>query len=143
MTWIFLNKKNSDEYIEMFARGSGTDFWIFACAGIKLLSNCFKFHPLLRGESKNCDPSKSKIKMTELIGYIAAFLTTLSFLPQVIKTLKTRDTSGISLLMYSMFVLGVALWLIYGMLIGNRVIVIANSITFFLSGTVLFVKLRK
>jgi MtN3 and saliva related transmembrane protein len=81
--------------------------------------------------------------MTELIGYIAAFLTTLSFLPQVIKTLKTRDTSGISLLMYSMFVLGVALWLIYGMLIGNRVIVIANSITFFLSGTVLFVKLRK
>jgi MtN3 and saliva related transmembrane protein len=46
-------------------------------------------------------------------------------------------------LMYSMFVLGVALWLIYGMLIGNRVIVIANSITFFLSGTVLFVKLRK
>jgi len=81
--------------------------------------------------------------MTELIGYIAAFLTTLSFLPQVIKTLKTRDTSGISLLMYSMFVLGVALWLIYGILIGNRVIVIANSITFFLSGTVLFVKLRK
>jgi MtN3 and saliva related transmembrane protein len=81
--------------------------------------------------------------MTELIGYTAAFLTTLSFLPQVIKTLKTRDTSGISLLMYSMFVLGVALWLIYGMLIGNRVIVIANSITFFLSGTVLFVKLRK
>ena len=81
--------------------------------------------------------------MTEFIGYIAALLTTLSFLPQVIKTLKTRDTSGISLLMYSMFVLGVALWLIYGMLIGNRVIVIANSITFFLSGTVLFVKLRK
>jgi MtN3 and saliva related transmembrane protein len=81
--------------------------------------------------------------MTEFIGYIAAFLTTLSFLPQVIKTLKTRDTSGISLLMYSMFVFGVALWLIYGMLIGNRVIVIANSITFFLSGTVLFVKLRK
>ena len=81
--------------------------------------------------------------MTELIGYIAAFLTTLSFLPQVIKTLKTRDTSGISLLMYSMFVFGVALWLIYGMLIENRVIVIANSITFFLSGTVLFVKLRR
>ena len=81
--------------------------------------------------------------MTEVIGYVAAFLTTLSFLPQAIQTLKTRDTSGISLLMYSMFVAGVALWLIYGLLIGNKVIVIANSITFFLSGAVLFVKLKK
>ncbi len=81
--------------------------------------------------------------MTEVIGYVAAFLTTLSFLPQAIQTLKTRDTSGISLLMYSMFVVGVALWLIYGLLIGNKVIVIANSITFFLSGAVLFVKLKK
>jgi MtN3 and saliva related transmembrane protein len=81
--------------------------------------------------------------MTEIIGYVAAFLTTLSFLPQAIKTLKERDTSGISLLMYSMFVAGVALWLLYGILIGNKILIISNSITFLLSGAVLWVKVKK
>ena len=76
------------------------------------------------------------------IGYLAAFLTTISFLPQVIHTLKTKDVSGISLLMYSTFVAGVFLWLIYGILIKNQVIIVANFVTFILAGTVLWMKMR-
>ena len=80
--------------------------------------------------------------MTELIGAIAAFLTTASFLPQAIKTIKTRDTSGISLSMYLMFVTGVGFWLAYGVLLGNWVIIVANIVTFILAGAVLVVKIR-
>jgi len=53
---------------------------------------------------------------TDLIGYAAAFLTTVSFVPQVWLTLRTRDVSGVSLGMYSLFTLGIALWLIYGLI---------------------------
>ncbi len=63
------------------------------------------------------------------IGYFAAVLTTGSFLPQAIKTIKTRETSGISLVMYSLFSLGVLLWLIYGLLVKDYIIVLANLIT--------------
>ncbi len=80
--------------------------------------------------------------MFDLIGFVAAFLTTASFIPQVIHTLKTKDTSGISLLMYSMFVAGVFLWLIYGILIKNNVIISANIVTLILSGTVLAMKIK-
>jgi MtN3 and saliva related transmembrane protein len=80
--------------------------------------------------------------MIETIGAIAAFLTTTSFLPQAIRTIKTRDTSGISLAMYLMFVLGVALWLFYGLLLENMVIVVSNFITFILAGLVLVVKIK-
>ena len=81
--------------------------------------------------------------MTELIGYIAAFLTTVSFLPQTIKTIKSRDTSGISFWMYLMFTCGVGFWLIYGILLENPVIIIANIITFLLAGVVLLAKIRE
>ncbi len=77
----------------------------------------------------------------EYFGYIAAFLTTASFLPQAIKTIKTKDTESISLLMYSMFVLGVVLWLVYGIVIKDIPIIIANIFTFSLSGTILVVKI--
>lgn len=80
--------------------------------------------------------------MTEIIGYIAAFLTTISFLPQVIKTLKTKDTTGISLLMYFIFTSGVFLWLIYGILLKNIVITSANLLTLVLAGMILLLKLR-
>jgi MtN3 and saliva related transmembrane protein len=80
--------------------------------------------------------------MTELIGAIAAFLTTASFLPQAIKTIKTRDTSGISFVMYLMFVVGVGFWLAYGVLLENHVIIIANVVTFILAGVVLAVKVK-
>jgi MtN3 and saliva related transmembrane protein len=80
--------------------------------------------------------------MFEIIGYLAAFLTTGSFLPQVIKTIKTRDTSGISLLMYSMFVCGVFLWLVYTIYLQNLTMIIANGITLFLSAIVLVIKVK-
>lgn len=80
--------------------------------------------------------------MTELFGYVAAFLTTASFVPQAFKTLKTRDTTGISLWMYVMFVAGVTFWMIYGFCLDNYIIAIDNAITVILAGAVLWVKVQ-
>ncbi|MDX8128859.1 SemiSWEET transporter [Methylomonas sp. OY6] len=78
----------------------------------------------------------------ELIGYLAATLTTASFLPQAIKTFKTRDTESLSLGMYSMFTLGVLLWLIYGIYLLNIAIIVANAITFLLAAAILGFKIH-
>lgn len=78
----------------------------------------------------------------EILGYFAAFCTTISFLPQTIKTIKTKDTSGLSLSMYTLFFIGVASWLIYGIVISNYPLVIANGITLVLSGLILRMKLK-
>jgi len=80
--------------------------------------------------------------MTEIIGYIAAFLTTISFLPQAIHTIRTKDTSGVSFLMYLLFTVGVAFWLLYGVLLKNKIIIIANVITLILAMIVLVIKMR-
>ncbi len=80
--------------------------------------------------------------MNDLIGYIAASLTTLSFLPQALHTFRTRDVSGISLGMYSLFTAGVALWLVYGLLLGAWPIVAANAVTLALALAILVMKLR-
>jgi MtN3 and saliva related transmembrane protein len=77
----------------------------------------------------------------DLIGYAAAALTTGSFVPQAWLTLRTRDVSGISLAMYSAFTAGVALWLAYGIALGEWPIVVANTITLALAATILAVKL--
>ncbi len=77
----------------------------------------------------------------EILGYVAATLTTVSFLPQAILTIRTRDTDGLSLSMYSTFTLGVLGWLVYGFFLKNNVIVIANSITLFLALLILSFKL--
>jgi MtN3 and saliva related transmembrane protein len=77
----------------------------------------------------------------ELIGYVAAILTTSSFLPQAIMTIKTRDTHALSLSMYSLFTLGVFCWLIYGIFIDDKAIIFANSITFLLAASILTCKL--
>jgi MtN3 and saliva related transmembrane protein len=77
----------------------------------------------------------------EVIGYLAAFCTTISFLPQAYLTLKTRDTESLSLGMYSTFTLGVLLWLLYGLSIEDKAIVLANVITFVLSATILVFKI--
>ncbi|MDD4914297.1 MAG: SemiSWEET transporter [Methylococcales bacterium] len=77
----------------------------------------------------------------EIIGYLAATLTTASFLPQAFKTIKTRDTQSLSLGMYSMFALGVLLWLIYGVYLSNNAIIIANAITFLLASLILGFKM--
>ena len=80
--------------------------------------------------------------LIDVIGYVAACLTTLSFVPQAMQTFKTKDVSGISLAMYSAFTLGVALWLLYGLLLGAWPIVIANVITISLAVIILMMKLR-
>ncbi|MCJ0765873.1 SemiSWEET transporter [Variovorax terrae] len=79
---------------------------------------------------------------TELIGYLAAFCTTLSFVPQAWLTFRTRDVSGISLGMYSVFTAGVALWLVYGLLAGAWPVVAANAVTVALALSILLMKLR-
>lgn len=78
----------------------------------------------------------------ELIGYSAAFLTTLSFVPQAWLSFRTRDVRGISLGMYSVFTVGVALWLLYGLMMGAWPIVVANGVTLALASVILTLKLR-
>ncbi len=82
------------------------------------------------------------MQMTDIIGYIAAFLTTTAFMPQAYQSWKTRDLSGISLPMYSLFSAGVASWLIYGICISSLPIIIANSITLLLALVVLALKIK-
>ena len=77
----------------------------------------------------------------ELIGYLAATLTTSSFLPQAVKTIKTKDTEALSLGMYSLFAAGVFFWLIYGIYLSNKAIIIANAITFILAAIILGCKI--
>jgi MtN3 and saliva related transmembrane protein len=76
----------------------------------------------------------------EWLGYLAGTLTTLSFVPQVLKTLRERRTDGISLEMYVLFYLGVALWTLYGLLMSSTPMIIANAITLLLAGAVLAMK---
>lgn len=78
----------------------------------------------------------------DLIGYVSAFLTTLAFVPQAHQSWKTRDLSGVSLPMYSMFSLGVLGWFIYGVMINSWPIIVANSITLILATMVLYLKVK-
>lgn len=80
--------------------------------------------------------------LLDLFGYFAAVLTTVSFIPQVWHTFRTRDVRGISLSMYSVFTLGVACWLGYGLMLHAWPIVVANLITLVLASTILAMKLR-
>jgi MtN3 and saliva related transmembrane protein len=82
------------------------------------------------------------MQLSDMIGYVAAILTTASFVPQALHTFQTKDVRGISLGMYSAFTLGVALWLVYGVLLGAWPIVIANTITLALAASILVMKLR-
>lgn len=77
------------------------------------------------------------------LGYAAACLTTASFVPQAILTLRTRNVAGISLGMYASFTLGIALWLVYGVMLGSWPIIVANTLTLGLAATILIVKLRE
>lgn len=80
---------------------------------------------------------------TSIIGNIAALLTTVSFLPQAIKTIKTKDTNSLSFPMYLLFVTGVSLWLVYGTLNNQMPIIVGNLITLILAGTILFFMLKE
>ena len=76
------------------------------------------------------------------IGFIAALLTTVAFLPQALKVWQTRSAKDVSLGMYLLFTLGVALWLIYGVLLNSWPIIVSNLVTLVLAGVVLAMKLR-
>jgi MtN3 and saliva related transmembrane protein len=78
----------------------------------------------------------------KLLGFAAATCTTLAYAPQFIKVWKTRSTEDISLGMFLAMMLGVALWLIYGLLSGDAPLVAANAITMLLAGGILVMKLR-
>ncbi len=78
----------------------------------------------------------------DLVGSLAACLTTAAFVPQAWLSFKTRDVSGISLGMYIVFTVGVALWLAYGLLLHAWPLIIANTITLALALAILVMKLR-
>jgi len=79
---------------------------------------------------------------TETIGALAALTTTLCWVPQAVKTIRTRDTSSISIWMQVFFNVGVFLWLVYGILLGSWPLIGANFVTQVLTGTILILKLR-
>lgn len=81
------------------------------------------------------------VSTTDLLGYLAAGLTTLSFAPQAWLSFRARKVDGISLGMYSAMTAGVALWLVYGLLIGAWPLIVANAITLALASTILAMKL--
>ena len=81
------------------------------------------------------------MNLQDTLGLLAAVLTTGSFVPQALLTLRTRDVSGISLGMYSAFTLGVALWMVYGLILREWPIVLANAVTLALASVILATKI--
>ncbi|MDH4058343.1 MAG: SemiSWEET transporter [Cyclobacteriaceae bacterium] len=79
---------------------------------------------------------------TSILGLFAGSLTTIAFLPQVLKTWKSRSAKDLSLGMFSIFTLGVILWLAYGIIINDLPIIVANLVTLILASTLLVWKLR-
>ncbi|HEX2545814.1 MAG TPA: SemiSWEET transporter [Ramlibacter sp.] len=82
------------------------------------------------------------MQLSDMLGYLAATLTTVSFVPQAWRTFKTKDVSGISLRMYSTFTAGVAVWLAYGIVLKETPMMVANSLSLVLACAVLVMKLR-
>ena len=81
--------------------------------------------------------------MVDFIGPIGALLTTISFLPQVLKVIETKDVSSISLSMYIIFVVGVILWTAYGFILNDLTIIVSNGLTTVLAGIILFYKFKE
>lgn len=82
------------------------------------------------------------MQLPDLLGYVAASLTTASFVPQAHLTWKTRRAHGVSLGMYTLFTAGIAFWLIYGIAIGAWPVIVANAITLSLAVFILWMRLR-
>ncbi len=78
----------------------------------------------------------------DLTGGVAAVLTTIAFLPQVIKSWRSRSTRDVSLGMFLILNTGIVLWLIYGLILESRPLIYANTVTLILTGTILVLKLR-
>ena len=83
-----------------------------------------------------------ELNLAEIIGLLAACMTTASFLPQAIQTIKTKNTDGISLAMYIIFSSGVACWTIFGFLINSYTVATANFFTLILALIILFIKIK-
>jgi MtN3 and saliva related transmembrane protein len=77
-----------------------------------------------------------------IIGFVAGSCTTLAFLPQVIRTWRTRSTEDISLGMFSLMVFGIALWLFYGVIIGDWPLIVADGISLLFAAAILAMKVR-
>jgi len=82
------------------------------------------------------------MKITTVIGLIAATITTLSFIPQLIKTWKLKETKDISLLMFVTLGVGIILWIVYGFLLWDLPLILANGITFIFVLIILFFKFK-
>lgn len=78
----------------------------------------------------------------EWLGYLAATCTTLSFIPQAVKTIQSRDTRGISLWMYVVFTFGIVCWFGYGIFLDSWPMIVSNAITFALAALILRMKLK-
>ena len=77
-----------------------------------------------------------------VIGLIAAACTTFSYVPQAVKTIKTKDTKSLSLIMYVIMTVGILLWLFYGILLWNIPIIFANTVTLLFAGIILILKIK-
>jgi MtN3 and saliva related transmembrane protein len=82
------------------------------------------------------------MQLNTILGLVAALCTTASFLPQALQTIKTKDTSGISLYMYGLFTLGTLLWLLFGIFTSNIPITAANFVTLLFASIILFYKIK-
>jgi len=78
----------------------------------------------------------------EIVASFAALFTMIAYIPQAVKTIKTRDTKSISFWMYVLSMVGVILWLIYGLMIGNYPIIFKNIAVIALSGIILYIKIK-
>ena len=79
----------------------------------------------------------------DILGLVAAFLTTVSFLPQAIKTIRTRDVSGISVTMYIMLLAGILLWIVYGLHFKLTPVWLGNVVTGIFVAIILFIKVQE
>ena len=82
------------------------------------------------------------MKATTILGLIAASLTTLSFVPQVVKTWKMKETRDISLSMFVLLAVGIILWTVYGFIIQDLPVILANCVSFILTAIIIFFKVK-
>lgn len=82
------------------------------------------------------------MKITTFLGLIAATLTTLSFVPQVVKTWKMKETRDISLSMFVMLAIGIVLWMVYGFIIQDLPVILANCMSFILTTIIIYFKIK-
>jgi MtN3 and saliva related transmembrane protein len=83
----------------------------------------------------------TSLNLPDTLGFLAAALTTAAFVPQAWLTFRTRDVTGISLAMYSVFTAGIVLWLVYGWMLGAWPVIVANGLTLALAAGILTMKI--